>query len=184
MVHGRNIIKNAGMSAYEANAYLSDMLAHHQFIESLEGMVASDGVTKPWEEWTTTNKAKGEANGWDPTKFPQLKNAYMANQLRWVFDDYAGRGFDDKSLGWAREMSERVTKLLFWNPVPHLMNVATHAFTARGWKWLPINGNYRTLAESATRRSTPFGRRTLMSNRIFAARGNLPSYGALSRTSA
>lgn len=133
--------KHAALSAYETHAYLSDVLRHQQFLESLKADLDK-------RKWMTKNAAEGRANGWQKTVFPQMDEYYMPNQLRYVMDDFAKSGLHESALDWPRELSQKVTKLLFWNPVPHLGNVGVHWAVARGFDWLPGNGNYKRLAET------------------------------------
>lgn len=124
---------NAIVSTMETNQYLGDVLRNLQYIESLK-------ADPKFNEFATQDGKKARENDWKQSVMPQMKNWYMANQLRYAFDDFAKPGIKDDGLDRVRALSQGVTKLLFWMPTAHMMNVGAHWFVNRGWNWITPEG--------------------------------------------
>lgn len=169
--------KNAVMSAYITNAELRGILSHLQYLESLkpELMARKLGTTdaKQAREWAA------EGTPWEKTVMPQMKNWYMTPRVREVFDDFASPGLTTNS-AWdkVRALSEKVTKMLFLNPIFHIANVGTHWFTARGWDWMPGSGGYKRMF-IGRERTLADGRKQLALNGIDAIRSVLSQDSAI-----
>lgn len=134
---------NAIVSAVETNAYLGDVLRHLQYLESVK-------ADPTFLKYATTDPKLARDNDWKTTILPQMKNKwYMANQLRYAFDDFAKPGLDAEALDHVRNFSQQVTKLLFWMPTAHIGNVGAHWFVARGWDWIKPEG-WKNLAVTTT----------------------------------
>lgn len=122
--------KNAAYSAYMAYSQIHSALQHLAYLNKLTGSVE-------FKANATKSKKVADANGWQASVLPQFKDWYMNDEYRHVFDDYAQPGFaGNASLDWARNLSRQVTKLMFWLPSPHILNVGAHWFVSRDWKWL------------------------------------------------
>jgi hypothetical protein len=135
---------NPIMSVHVAKAELQNILAHLQYLESIKPeLIAKKLATQDAgmaREWQKPDEP------WEKTVMPQMKNFYMTPRLREVFDDYAAPGLTtDKAWDKVRALSDKVTKMLFLNPVFHLANVGAHWFGDRGWDWIKPTG-YRDLA--------------------------------------
>jgi len=117
---------NAALSAVETNTYLMDVLRNTQYLESLK-------QRPEFLQYATDNSEIAKKNGWEESKFPQMKGWYMANQLRYVFNDFSSPGFTPNAI---QDLARAVTKTIFWNPVPHVMNGGGHWFAQRGFRWI------------------------------------------------
>ena len=125
--------KNAALSAVVANIKLKEAVRHMLYIQSLEN-------SAEWKQFATRVKPDPHdpvKGNWDQTILTQFKDWYMDPKLKAVFDDYAQPGFGgNRGLDWARDLSRAVTKLMFWLPSPHILNVGAHWYVARDWRWL------------------------------------------------
>lgn len=122
--------KNAAFSILKNNVNLRVALRHAQFLEGLK----SDPEFK---QWATTDEKVARQNGWAQTKMRQFQGWYMDPHLQEVFDDYAKPGLDaGAAVQGIRELSQRVTSTLFWQPIPHMANVFWHWWVGRGWDWI------------------------------------------------
>jgi hypothetical protein len=117
---------NAALSAVETNTYLMDVLRNTQYLESLK-------QRPEFLQYATQHPEIAKKNDWQESKFPQMKGWYMAEQLRRVFDDFSAPGFTPNMV---QDLARAVTKLIFWNPVPHIMNAFGHWFVQRGFRWI------------------------------------------------
>ena len=126
--------KSAALSAYSAVVQIQSALMHMKYINQLM-------ESKEWKANATQVADKGRENEWEKTVLKPFDNWYMAPEFKAVFDDYAEPGFaGNNSLAWAQNLSRQVTKLMFWLPTPHALNVGAHWFVARGWDWLTPKG--------------------------------------------
>jgi hypothetical protein len=103
---------------------------------------------------TTTDKEVAEKNGWSTkvsTHLPQFaeqngKTLYMADPVRWVFDDYHKPGFGgntSEAMEWARRMNTALFKVFNTNaPLVHVLNELDLFVVGRGLKWLSPTGYY------------------------------------------
>lgn len=129
---------DAFLSALTARNYLLKMINHTEQMKSWQTnpeMLKYMGEPKNAED-----RANMEARGWVTTNLGTYKNWLMHPYLAHVFDDFAQPGINSDPLNSLRNLSQAVTRLMFWMPTAHLMNVGAHWFTARGWDWIKPSG--------------------------------------------
>jgi hypothetical protein len=76
-----------------------------------------------------------ETNGktWKTTKMPQFQGYYMEPQLAEALDDAVGRQHDLDGIATGLDKAGNLVKgSIFWNPIPHMRNVANHYFVDKG----------------------------------------------------
>ncbi len=71
---------------------------------------------------------------WVETKIPQLRGVYMEPKIAAAFNDFYKPGLE--GLDGLRKINQFATSSIFWNPLPHIENVAMHWYTGRGWDWI------------------------------------------------
>jgi hypothetical protein len=139
--------KSAILSAYVTNAELRGILSHLQYLESLKPDLLS-------RKLGTQDAAQAQAwakkdEPWQKTVMPQMRDWYMNPRVREVFDDFAAPGFTSNAAWNAiRNLSEKVTKMLFLLPTFHIANVGAHWFVARGSLWIKPKA-YKDLYETS-----------------------------------
>lgn len=69
--------------------------------------------------------------GWIATKLPQMEGWRMDPKVAHALDDFYGQR--DQGWEWLNKANRFLTTSMFVDPVPHLHNVATHWYVARGW---------------------------------------------------
>lgn len=125
--------KNAALSAVIANVKLKEATRHMLYLHSLEN-------SAEWGKFAQRSKPDSHdpvKGGWEQPILTQFKDWWMDPKLAAVFNDYAQPGFGgNKTLDWFRDLSRSVTKLMFWLPTPHILNVGAHWYVARDWRWL------------------------------------------------
>lgn len=131
---------NAGLSAAAANYYLGSVLRHLQFLEDLK-------KDPEFRQFATPPGGKAPGH-FIETTLSNFKGWRLHPQLAHVLDDYAQPGINADALNTLRDLSQGVVKTIFWNPVPHISNVGVHWYGARGFRWLPFSGGYKSLAET------------------------------------
>lgn len=148
MVNGKRLtVKNAKTSELEADTpYRFHKSAMVNMADALVKMRATvrniqylDQLTKSpsWLEHAT--RAGGNRRpppGWRTPKIPQLKDWVVEPRLADALDDFYKPGFDIDSLDWLRRANRFAVGSLFWNPIPHIENVAGHWYVGRGWDWV------------------------------------------------
>jgi hypothetical protein len=72
--------------------------------------------------------------GWKESKLPQLRGWVLEPKLRAAFDDFYKPGVE--GLEGLRKINQFATASIFWQPLPHIENVAAHWFVGRGWDWI------------------------------------------------
>lgn len=127
--------KNATGSVIKQLAQLRDVARHVAYVESAK--------TNPSMLLHMTNDARAIPEGWAQSDMKQFKGWYMDPPLKAVFDDYVKPGLGDlgggragASLDNVRRLSSGIVKTMFWNPVPHVLNVFWHWWVGRGWDWI------------------------------------------------
>lgn len=112
-------------------------------IEHLENLTK----TPEWNLIATKDKMN-TPRGWIPTKLPQLEGWRMDPKMAHVFNDFYKPGLGDAALlEGLRKVNRFAVGSLFWQPTPHIENVAGHWFVGRGWENV-----------------TPYGLRSLFTN--------------------
>lgn len=133
--------KNGNMMRYHHDAVMSAALANKDLAEIARHMTyVSEMKNDPrFTARATMNGELGIKNGWEHPKLPELEKYWVDPRLKAVLDDYAKPGFDaGRSVDAARQLSQAITKTIFWNPVIHPLNVAGHWFVGRGWDNLNV----------------------------------------------
>ena len=126
--------KNAMVNTMDAWARLNQVARDIDYLENLK-------KSPEWAVRATTNKQKAYSNGWKQSKLPQLEGWYIEPKLREAFDDFYRPGVSDSEF-WqsVQKVNQFATTSMFWNPTPHIENVAGHWFVGRGWDWLRPSG--------------------------------------------
>jgi hypothetical protein len=120
---------DAAFSAAMAQSELAEMAHHMQFLHDLKDDPA-------FKARSTNSRKDAIARGWggEPSKIAEFKGTYVDPELKKIMDDYAKPGFDESSIDRLRNLSQAITKTIYWNPVVHLANVGAHFFVGRGWE--------------------------------------------------
>lgn len=134
---------NPILSATIAEQELGSLLRHMQFMHDLKS-------NPEFLKYATPHYAEAKAKGWtkNRTELPQFGGWFFDPRVQMVLDDYALSGF--KGFEALRNVSTAVTRLLFWMPTAHAMNVGVHWFVERGWDWI-TPGGYHSLAVDGMR---------------------------------
>ncbi|WP_076859437.1 hypothetical protein [Bradyrhizobium mercantei] len=129
---------NAALSASTANLDLGEIARHLQFLQDL----------KSNPEFLKYARKPGEKapDNYVETTLKNFQNWRMDPQLAYVMDDFAQPGINNPAINRLRQLSQAVTKTIFWMPTAHINNVGTHWFVERGFRWLPGTGGYKSLA--------------------------------------
>ncbi|MCC8964520.1 hypothetical protein H8A95_19915 [Bradyrhizobium sp. Pear76] len=129
---------NAALSASAANLDLGEIARHLQFLQDL----------KSNPEFLKHAKKPGEKtpDNYVETRLQNFKGWRMDPQLAYVMDDFARPGINEPAINRLRQLSQAVTKTIFWMPTAHIRNVGEHWFVERGFRWLPGTGGYKSLA--------------------------------------
>ena len=122
-----------------------DALQNVQFLERMKSDPRFKYDPKTKTGGATTNYEIAKQLGWEKSELPQFKEWFMSPEYRRVFDQFAQPGV--KGLNWIRNLSQAVTKTMFWLPTAHLDNVFQHWIIARGSGWLSTSG-YARLAKT------------------------------------
>ncbi|MHC2257137.1 hypothetical protein ACVILK_006829 [Bradyrhizobium embrapense] len=129
---------NAALSASAANLDLGEIARHLQFLQDL----------KSNHEFLKHAKKPGEKapDGYVETRLQNFKGWKMDPQLAYVMDDFARPGINEPAINRLRQLSQAVTRAIFWMPTAHIRNVGEHWFVERGFRWVPGTGGYTSLA--------------------------------------
>jgi hypothetical protein len=122
--------KNAMVNTMDAFVRVNQVARDIDYLENLK-------KSPEWATHATTSKEKAHSLGWKRSKLPQLEEWYIEPKLREAFDDFYRPGAGDSELWTAiQKVNQFATTSLFWNPTPHIENVAAHWFVGRGWDWV------------------------------------------------
>jgi len=80
-----------------------------------------------------TRRTSAAPKGWRETTLPAFKGYVMDPHIARVLDDISGAE-GNRYLDALTKANRVMIGSLFWNPVPHLANVATHAYAANSWQ--------------------------------------------------
>ncbi len=114
-----------------------------------------------FKHFSTTDWAVAEKNGWSRvgTHLPELNNMgghnkqplYMADQLRWAFDDYHKPGFGGNSSEGIEAMRNfNIAMLKVFNtnaPLVHVLNELDLFIVGRGFKWANPIASYNLVKD-------------------------------------
>lgn len=127
----REIEENTGTKYYK-NAFantaegLQRLRAAKRNADTLEEIKQSPAFSQ------FATQAKEAPAGWKESRLPQLRGWKMDPKLANVVDDFLGQERTDLGEKLA-QINRFAVGSIFWNPLPHVENVATHWFTGRGW---------------------------------------------------
>ena len=135
--------KNAVLNTADAVVRLREVVRNLEFVKSVK--------ESPW--WLD-HAVRGDGNqpippGWRRPKMPQFSEWYVDPKLADILDDFYKPGVLDAESA-LRKINQFATGSIFWNPIPHIENVAAHWFTGRGWDWIKP-GPMRNFAKDAWR---------------------------------
>lgn len=141
--------RNGKFAEYHQNAALSVLKAHADIYDVLQHLKLMEDITndKDWSKVATRSNNEAKDNEWslEKTKLYPFDKFYLHPEVKAVFDHYASPGFEGEAMAKWRGVSRGITKLMFWLPTAHIMNVGNHWFVSRGWDWITPTG-YRSLA--------------------------------------
>lgn len=121
--------KNAMLNTADAVVRMREVARNMEFLEKTK--------SSPWwlENATRVGGNKKIPAGWRQPKLPQLHDWYVNPKLANVLDDFYKPGVFDANSS-LRKVNQFAIGSIFWNPLPHIENVAAHWFTGRGWDWI------------------------------------------------
>lgn len=141
--------KDGSPATYLKNAYVSlakqliDMREAQRNVQYIESLKSNNFMDR-YGVVHATKDTRAIPEGWEKSNLPQFSKPgdtwYMDPPTKAVFDDYVKPGFEDSALDPLRRLNTNIVKTMFWNPVPHAMNVAVHWAVGRGWDWLTPQG--------------------------------------------
>jgi len=129
------------VAAMEANQQLARALSNAQAIENIKNLPSFDKIGA---------KIADAPAEWVGVSIPQFNNYRFAPHVAYTLQDFSGevaRGVGN-GLG---KISRLITGAMFWDPLPHLWNVATHSFVERGLSRWTTPGGYIDLAKTSFR---------------------------------
>jgi hypothetical protein len=85
---------------------------------------------------------------WIRTQLPQMEGWLMDPKLAHVFDDFYGHGRGNLAEKLAK-INRFATRSIFWQPNPHIENVAGHWVVGRGWDWVTPQGLRSVFVDTA-----------------------------------
>ena len=134
---------------YYHDPVLSAGIAHQELRDLWDGLNAMEEVKKQLQDMGLLAAKGHEAKeGWVTTKLPNFDGYRMDPHIADVLDNFAKPGLNDSALDVVRRVNTALAKTLFWNPIPHMFNELTHAFVARGYRWL-LPQQYGRLASTS-----------------------------------
>ena len=130
--------KNATVNTLENITHLKRLVRNLEFMERLKR-------EPEWLRLTTTDAQRARSLGWRESKMPAFRGTFMDNKIRHVVDDYYRPGLlDSEAVEAIGKINRFIVGSLFWNPLPHIENVAGHWFVSRGIDWIRPQ-QYRSL---------------------------------------
>jgi hypothetical protein len=129
--------ENGKRVSYYHDVAFSAGVAHQELSDLARGLVEMRRQQTQLQEYELAVPPGGKAQeGWRTTKLPNFAGWKMDPKIADVLDDFAKPGLNDSALDVVRRVNTALAKTLFWNPIPHMLNELTHAFVARGYRWL------------------------------------------------
>jgi hypothetical protein len=126
--------KNAAVNTADALVRMREVARNIEALEKFKTDLQAEGRARP----VVGGKAPA---GFVETKIPQLRGMAFDPKIAAAFDDFYKPGLE--GLEGLRKINQFATGSIFWNPIPHIENVAAHWFTGRGWDWIrpgPVKG--------------------------------------------
>ena len=139
--------KNVLANRLDNLAKLRSAVRNAQFIEDMKASPDWEKVAVKVGDQAVPPVTNGRQ--WRIPKMPQFRQFYMEPHLADALDDALGRQRDIEGLENALDKAGNFIKgSIFWNPIPHMRNVANHYFVEKG-----LVGNVREIASGSTFRS-------------------------------
>lgn len=140
--------KNVLANRLDNVAKLRSAVRNAKFIEGMKASPEWPSVAQKTSETLEPPVTNGRT--WRTPKTPQLQNYYMEPTLADALDDAAGRTHDlDGLTNGVDRMGNLIKGSIFWNPIPHIRNVANHYFVDKG-----LIGGAVDAAKGATKLAT------------------------------
>lgn len=119
--------KSAAVNTADALVRMREVARNLEALERFKSELTAQGRASPF--------IKGRPpEGMVESKIPQLRGTAFDPKIAAAFDDFYKPGFEGvESL---RKVNQFATASIFWNPLPHIENVAMHWFTGRGFDWV------------------------------------------------
>lgn len=127
--------KNPVVNMADALVRMREVARNVEFLDKFKTDMQAQGRAVPIAQGRPAQK------GFVETKIPQLRGMAFEPKIAHVLDDFYKPGLE--GLEGLRKINQFATGSIFWNPIPHIENVAAHWFTGRGWDWIrpgPIKG--------------------------------------------
>jgi hypothetical protein len=123
--------KNVLANRLDNAAKLRSAVRNAKFIQAMKESPDWSGVAQKTSETLEPPVTNGRA--WRVPKTPQFQGYYMEPTLADALDDAAGRTRDLDGLSNGLDKAGNLVKgSIFWNPIPHMRNVANHYFVEKG----------------------------------------------------
>lgn len=119
--------KSAAVNTADALVRMREVARNLEALEKFKTDLQADGRAAP----IVGGKVPP---GFVETKIPQLRGMAFDPKIAAAFDDFYKPGLE--GLDGLRKINQFATASIFWNPIPHIENVAAHWFTGRGWDWV------------------------------------------------
>jgi len=134
--------KSAAVNLGDALVKMRATVRHIQYLDKL--------IKSPdWLNWATRKVGSAPAS-WVTPHVPQLKDWRVHPKLAGPIDDFYSPNIETHGyLEPLRRINRFAVGSLFWNPIPHVENVAGHWYTSRGWEWLKPTGWYNLFSDGA-----------------------------------
>lgn len=140
-------VKNVLANRLDNLAKLRSAVRNARFIEAMKSSPDWDKVAIKVSDTAVPPKTNGRE--WRIPKLPQFRQYYMEARLADALDDFMGHQREIEGLSGALDKAGNLIKgSIFWNPLPHMRNVANHYFVEKG-----LFGNTRDLVTGSTFRS-------------------------------
>jgi hypothetical protein len=121
------------LSAIQGNINLSEALTNAKFLENFK--------TSPEFRGSVIAPSKAAPEGFREVSIPQLKGYKFSPRVANVLDDFSGAGKGNDPLSKFNDITRVAVSSLFWNPLPHIMNVLDHKIVEGG-----LVGNLKALS--------------------------------------
>lgn len=119
--------KNAAVNTADALVRMREVARNIEQLEKFKADLTASGRARP----VVNGRAPA---GFEETKIPQLRGTAFDPKIAHAFNDFYKPGLE--GLEGIRKINQFATASIFWNPLPHIENVAAHWFTGRGWDWI------------------------------------------------
>lgn len=149
-------IENVASTRYHKNvlanrldnvAKLRSAVRNAKFIQAMKESPEWPNVAQKTSETLEAPVTNGRT--WRVPKTPQFQGYYMEPTLADALDDVAGRTRDLDGISNGLDKAGNLVKgSIFWNPIPHMRNVANHYFVEKG-----LVGNIKDAAMGSTFKS-------------------------------